>query len=328
MSEVEKADLGVVGLAVVGADLARNAARKGFGVALFNRRGEPPGALMRSHGSEGRFVPSKSLRDFVAPLKTPRIAIVTVAAGKSVDEMVDEIMPHLEPRDILVDAGNSLFTDSQRRVKTCEAKSVRFVGTGVSGGEEGALNGPGMMPGGDWPRKVRGTTTAQAYRRPCCAYIGPDGAGHYVKVLHNGIEYADIQLIAETYDILKSVYGFDASAISDVRARSILISSTSRPRFSVKSTQPASCSWTIFSTGRAEGDRPLDGPIRARGRRSDHRDHRGGLRPPALEPARIALDRGAFSASADVAAQGGARRDRRAPRRALRGQGHRLRAGI
>ena len=149
MSEVEKADLGVVGLAVVGADLARNAARKGFGVALFNRRGEPPGALMRSHGSEGRFVPSKSLPDFVAPLKTPRIAIVTVAAGKSVDEMVDEIMPHLEPRDILVDAGNSLFTDSQRRVKTCEAKSVRFVGTGVSGGEEGALNGPGMMPGGD-----------------------------------------------------------------------------------------------------------------------------------------------------------------------------------
>ena len=178
MSETEKADLGVVGLAVMGANLARNAARKGFGVALFNRHGERTDALMREHGQDGRFVPSKTLADFVASLKTPRIAIIMVKAGKPVDEMIDEIMPHLEPGDILVDAGNSLFTDTQRRVKSCEAKSVRFVGMGVSGGEEGALNGPSMMPGGDRAAYDRlapflDKMAAQAYGRPCCAYIGP-----------------------------------------------------------------------------------------------------------------------------------------------------------
>jgi 6-phosphogluconate dehydrogenase len=223
MSETEKADLGVVGLAVMGANLARNAARKGFGVALFNRHRERTDALTKEHGRDGRFVPSKTLVDFVASLKTPRIAIIMVKAGKPVDELIDEIMPHLEPGDILVDAGNSLFTDTQRRVKTCEAKSIRFVGMGVSGGEEGALNGPSMMPGGDRAAYDRlapflDKMAAEAYGRPCCAYIGTDGAGHYVKMVHNGIEYADMQLIAETYDILKSVYGLDASAIADVFA--------------------------------------------------------------------------------------------------------------
>ena len=224
MSETEKADLGVVGLAVMGANLARNAAHKGFGVALFNRHG---GADRRADAgawaARGGSSPRSPLPDFVASLKTPRIAIIMVKAGKPVDEMIDEIMPHLEPGDILVDAGNSLFTDTQRRVKACEAKGVRFVGMGVSGGEEGALNGPSMMPGGDRAAYDRlapflDKMAAQAYGRPCCAYIGTDGAGHYVKMVHNGIEYADMQLIAETYDILKSVYGLDASAIADVFA--------------------------------------------------------------------------------------------------------------
>jgi 6-phosphogluconate dehydrogenase len=223
MTVGENADLGVVGLAVMGANLARNAASRGFGVALFNRHPERTDALIREHGSEGRFVATKSLPEFVAALKKPRIALVMVQAGKPVDDMIDELMPHLEPDDILIDGGNSLFTDTIRRVKACEAKGVRFVGMGVSGGEEGALKGPSMMPGGDraaYDRIAPYITkmAAQAYGRPCCAYIGPDGAGHYVKMVHNGIEYADMQLIAETYDILKSVYGLPAAAIGDVFA--------------------------------------------------------------------------------------------------------------
>ncbi len=223
MTTTQKADLGVVGLAVMGANLARNAARNGFGVALFNRHGERTDSLIREHGAEGRFVPTKSLAELVTALKAPRIVIVMVKAGKSVDEMIDEIVPLLEPEDVLVDAGNSLFTDTIRRVKTCEAKGVRFVGMGVSGGEEGALKGPSIMPGGDRSAYDRlapllDKMAAQAHGRPCCAYIGPDGAGHYVKMVHNGIEYADMQLIAETYDVLKNVYGLSAAAIGDVFA--------------------------------------------------------------------------------------------------------------
>ena len=224
MTDTPKADLGVLGLAVMGANLARNAASRGFGVALFNRHGERTDALIREHGGEGRFVATKSLPEFIAALKAPRIAIVMVKAGKPVDDMIDELMPHLEPDDILIDAGNSLFSDTVRREKSCkEEKGVRFVGMGVSGGEEGALNGPSMMPGGDpaaYDRIAPFITkmAAQAFGRPCCAHIGPDGAGHYVKMVHNGIEYADMQLIAETYDVLKSVYGLSAGNIGDVFA--------------------------------------------------------------------------------------------------------------
>jgi 6-phosphogluconate dehydrogenase len=220
MTEVQKADLGVLGLAVMGANLARNAARHGFGVALFNRHAERTDVLTREHGGEGRFVPTKSPAEFVAALETPRIVIVLVQAGKPVDDVIDELMPHLEPDDILIDAGNSLFTDTIRRVKLCEAKRIRFVGMGVSGGEEGALEGPSMMPGGDRAAYERiapflTKMAAQAYGQPCCAYIGPDGAGHYVKMVHNGIEYADMQLIAETYDLLKLVYGLSAREIGE-----------------------------------------------------------------------------------------------------------------
>ncbi len=146
-----------------------------------------------------------------------------VQAGKPVDDVIDELMPHLEPDDILVDGGNSLFTDTIRRSKALEAKRIRFVGMGVSGGEEGALHGPSMMPGGDRAAYERiapflTKMAAQYADRPCCAYIGPDGAGHYVKMVHNGIEYADMQLIAETYDLLKTVYGMSAPEIGDAFA--------------------------------------------------------------------------------------------------------------
>ena len=138
-----------------------------------------------------------------------------VKAGKPVDEVIDELLPHLEEGDIIIDGGNSLFTDTARRYKTCEEKKIRFVGMGVSGGEEGALEGPSMMPGGDreaWDRIAPMLTkmAAQVDGTPCCTYIGPQGAGHYVKMVHNGIEYADMQLIAEAYDLMKSVYGLDA----------------------------------------------------------------------------------------------------------------------
>jgi len=223
MAEAQKADLGVLGLAVMGANLARNAAGHGFGVALFNRHAERTDALIHQYGGEGRFIPTRSLAEFVAALKTPRIVIVMVQAGKPVDDIIDELTPHLEPDDILVDAGNSLFTDTIRRARLCEATRIRFVGMGVSGGEEGALKGPSMMPGGEraaYDRIAPFLTkmAAQAAGRSCCAHIGPDGAGHYVKMVHNGIEYADMQLIAETYDLLKSVYGMSAPEIAEAFA--------------------------------------------------------------------------------------------------------------
>ena len=223
MTEAPKADLGVLGLAVMGANLARNAAGHGFAVALYNRHAERTDELMREHGGEGVFVPTKSLAEFVGALRTPRILIVMVKAGKAVDDIIDELAPHLEPDDILIDAGNSLFSDTVRRTKACAARRIRFVGMGVSGREEGALKGPSMMPGCDRAAYERiapflTKMAAQASGRPCCALIGPDGAGHYVKMVHNGIEYADMQLIAETYDILKSLYGLTAKEIGDVFA--------------------------------------------------------------------------------------------------------------
>ena len=183
-----KADLGVVGLAVMGANLARNAARHGFGVALFNRHSARTDALMRDHGGEGRFYPAKSLAEFVATLSSPRIVIVMVKAGKPVDDMIDELLPLLDRGDILIDAGNSLFSDSARRTESLRAKGVEFVGMGVSGGEQGALEGPSMMPGCEPAAYARiapflDKMAAQAGGRPCCARIGPGGAGHYVKMV-------------------------------------------------------------------------------------------------------------------------------------------------
>ena len=214
-------DLGVMGLAVMGANLARNAARKGFGVALFNRHGDKTDQLVREFGHEGRFTPTKDLPAFVAALAKPRVIIIMVKAGKPVDDVIDELVPHLDPDDIIIDGGNSLFTDTNRRFESLKAKNIRFVGMGVSGGEEGALEGPSMMPGGEreaWDRIAPMVTkmAAQVDGTPCCTYIGPGGAGHYVKMVHNGIEYADMQLITEAYDLLKTVYGLEAPAMSEI----------------------------------------------------------------------------------------------------------------
>ncbi len=218
------ADIGVVGLAVMGANLARNAARNGFGVALFNRHFERTETLIREHGAEGRFTSTRTPAEFVAALAKPRVALIMVQAGGAVDETIAELIEHLEPDDIIVDGGNSLFTDTSRRFKACAAKGVRFIGMGVSGGEEGALLGPSMMPGGEraaYERIAPMVTkmAAQVDGQPCCVYIGPEGAGHYVKMVHNGIEYADMQLIAEAYDLMRTLYGMNAAAVSDVFAK-------------------------------------------------------------------------------------------------------------
>ncbi|MBV8703990.1 MAG: NADP-dependent phosphogluconate dehydrogenase, partial [Acetobacteraceae bacterium] len=208
----------------MGANLARNAARKGFGVALYNRHGARTDELVREFGHEGRFTPAKTLQDFVAALSKPRVVIIMVKAGNPVDEVIDDLAPLLEPGDIIVDGGNSLFTDTNRRFEGLRERRLRFIGMGVSGGEEGALEGPSMMPGGERDAYARiepmvTRMAAQVQGTPCCTYIGPAGAGHYVKMVHNGIEYADMQLIAEAYDLFKTVYGLEAPAIADIFER-------------------------------------------------------------------------------------------------------------
>jgi len=219
----ELADIGVMGLAVMGANLARNAARKGFGVAVYNRHGGRTDELIDNYGSEGRFFPAKQVADFVAQIARPRPIIIMVKAGKPVDEVIEELIPHLDEGDIIIDGGNSLFTDTNRRFHYLTEKKLRFIGMGVSGGEEGALEGPSMMPGGTREAYARiepivTKMAAQVDGEPCCTYIGTEGSGHFVKMVHNGIEYADMQLITEAYDLFKTVYGLDAGAISKIFA--------------------------------------------------------------------------------------------------------------
>jgi 6-phosphogluconate dehydrogenase len=219
-----EATFGVTGLAVMGANLARNIARRGITVAVHNRTAEKAHELVRDFGREGTFVASDDIPSFVASIKRPRAILMMVKAGKPVDDVIAEILPHLEAGDVLIDGGNSYFGDTQRRAKDIEARGFRFIGAGVSGGEEGALEGPSIMPGGtpegyDIVAPILTQIAAQVDGEPCCTYIGSDGAGHYVKMVHNGIEYADMQLIAEAYDILKQMLHLDASTIGDVFER-------------------------------------------------------------------------------------------------------------
>jgi 6-phosphogluconate dehydrogenase len=208
MSEAT-ADIGVTGLAVMGRNLARNLARHGHTVALHNRTAERTRALVAEHGGEGAFVASESLTDFVASLKRPRAVIVMVKAGGPTDAVIDELVPLLEAGDIVIDCGNAHFADTRRREAALREHGLHFVGAGVSGGEEGALLGPSIMPGGSAESYQRlgpifESIAAQVDGTPCCVHVGPDGAGHFVKMVHNGIEYADMQLIAEAYDLLRA----------------------------------------------------------------------------------------------------------------------------
>jgi 6-phosphogluconate dehydrogenase len=207
-----KADIGVTGLAVMGSNLARNFARHGYTVALHNRTQARTDGLVAEHGQEGHFVPSSSTEDFVAALQPPRRVVVMVQAGPATDAVVDDLAAHLEPGDMILDGGNAHFVDTRRRESTLRDRGLHFVGTGISGGEVGALEGPSIMPGGsDEAYASLGplleTIAAQVDGTPCCTHVGPDGAGHFVKMVHNGIEYSDMQLIAESYDLLRQALG-------------------------------------------------------------------------------------------------------------------------
>ncbi|MEA2481849.1 MAG: 6-phosphogluconate dehydrogenase, partial [Thermoleophilaceae bacterium] len=213
--------IGVTGLAVMGANLARNIARRGVPIAVHNRTPARTREFMEQYSGEGDFTAAESLEDFVAALERPRRVIVMVKAGGPVDGVIDDLTPLLEEGDIVIDAGNSHFADTRRRTEACRERGLRFLGTGVSGGEEGALNGPSIMPGGEKDayaevEEVFTTIAAQVDDTPCCTYSGPAGAGHYVKMVHNGIEYADMQLIAEAYDLLRHGVGLSVKDLAGI----------------------------------------------------------------------------------------------------------------
>lgn len=217
----QKAAVGVTGLGVMGSNLARNIARHGYRTAVHNRSFHRTETLMRNHGDEGDFVPSETMADFVESLETPRTVISMVQAGPATDAVIEELIPLLDPGDIIVDAGNSHFPDTIRREAALSERGIHFVGMGVSGGEEGALNGPSIMPGGtresyETLGPIVETIAAEVEGIPCCTYVGPGGAGHFVKMVHNGIEYADMQLIAEAYDLLRQGLGASATEISQI----------------------------------------------------------------------------------------------------------------
>jgi 6-phosphogluconate dehydrogenase len=215
------AQIGVTGLAVMGRNLARNLARHGHTVALHNRTASRTHDLVAAHGDEGSFVPSDSMAGFVASLERPRRVVIMVKAGAGTDAVIDELAEHLEPGDIVLDGGNAHFADTRRREARLRELGLHFMGTGISGGEEGALNGPSIMPGGSEEAYAAAgplleSIAAQVDGTPCCTHIGPDGAGHFVKMVHNGIEYADMQLIAEAYDLLRSGAGLAPGQIADI----------------------------------------------------------------------------------------------------------------
>ncbi|MFP5260542.1 MAG: NAD(P)-binding domain-containing protein, partial [Blastocatellia bacterium] len=204
----ELAKIGMVGLAVMGENLALNIARNGFPIAVFNRdTTKVDRFLERAEGKQ--VIGAYSIQDFVNSLETPRKIILLVKAGKPVDDVIEQLKPFLGPGDIIIDGGNSFFQDTRRREKELKAEGFNFIGSGVSGGESGALWGPSLMPGGDRAayeqiRPIWEAIAAKVDDGPCVTYVGPDGAGHFVKMVHNGIEYGDMQLIAESYDIMRN----------------------------------------------------------------------------------------------------------------------------
>ncbi len=212
---------GLTGLATMGANLARNVAHHAIPVAVHNRTTSRMQNFVEEHGHEGPISGHESVQGWIGSLALPRVVMSLVQAGAATDAVIDEIVPHLDRGDIVIDGGNAHFRDTQRRHAALAERGLHFLGVGVSGGEEGALKGPSIMPGGDrepydeWVRPIFETIAANVHGTPCCAYVGPDGAGHFVKMVHNGIEYADMQLIAESYDLLRNGAGLEVPEIAD-----------------------------------------------------------------------------------------------------------------
>jgi 6-phosphogluconate dehydrogenase len=215
------AQIGVTGLAVMGRNLARNFARNGYTVAVHNRTPARTRALIEQFGDEGAFVAAQSPQELVAALERPRRLLIMVKAGDPTDAVIEEFAPLLEDGDIIIDGGNAHFADTRRREKALRERGIHFVGSGVSGGEEGALHGPSIMPGGSAESyaalgPMLEKISAHVDGEPCCTHIGTDGAGHFVKMVHNGIEYADMQLIAEAYHLLREVAGYSPAEIAEI----------------------------------------------------------------------------------------------------------------
>jgi 6-phosphogluconate dehydrogenase len=215
---------GVIGLAVMGENLALNVERNGFPIAVYNRTPEKTDAFMHTRAQGKNVKAAYSLEEFVNLLERPRKILIMVKAGAPVDAVIDQLRPLLDEGDIIIDGGNSLYDDTARRTRELEPAGFRFIGMGVSGGEEGALNGPSLMPGGtkssyEYLEPILTKIAAQVEDGPCVTYIGPGGAGHYVKMVHNGIEYGDMQLIAEAYDLLKSVLGLNHNRLHEIFAQ-------------------------------------------------------------------------------------------------------------
>ncbi|WP_293146305.1 MULTISPECIES: decarboxylating NADP(+)-dependent phosphogluconate dehydrogenase [unclassified Microcoleus] len=218
-----KQNFGLIGLAVMGENLALNVESRGFSVAVYNRTAAKTDEFMAKRAPGKNIVATKTLAEFVEALERPRRILVMVQAGKAVDAVIDQLKPMLDPNDMIIDGGNSLYDDTERRTKDLEAAGLGFVGMGISGGEEGALNGASLMPGGTLAaykelEPILTKIAAQVDDGPCVTFIGPGGAGHYVKMVHNGIEYGDMQLIAEAYDLLKNVGGLSGQELQEVFA--------------------------------------------------------------------------------------------------------------
>src|SRR2546425_7191954 len=219
-----KADIALIGLAVMGQNLVLNMNDHGYRVVAYNRTVSKVDEFLAKEAKNTNVLGAHSIEEMVGLLKKPRRIMLMVKAGKPVDELIEQLIPHLEPGDIIIDGGNSLFEDTNRRVKDLETKGLLYVGTGVSGGEEGARHGPSIMPGGSpaaWPH-VKSIFQAIAAKvedgAPCCDWVGENGAGHYVKMVHNGIEYGDMELICEAYNVLKTGLGLSADQIHQVFA--------------------------------------------------------------------------------------------------------------
>jgi 6-phosphogluconate dehydrogenase len=217
---MKKADIGLIGLAVMGENLVLNMESKGFTVAVYNRSIDKVDKFIAGRGAGKNFIGCHSIAELCSNLERPRKVMMLVKAGAPVDDFIEQIIPHLEPGDIIIDGGNSHFPDTIRRTKYVESKGLLFIGTGVSGGEEGALLGPSMMPGGSptaWPavKTIFQAVAAKVDGEPCCDWVGENGAGHFVKMVHNGIEYGDMQIICEAYQIMKELLGMTADEMHD-----------------------------------------------------------------------------------------------------------------
>lgn len=221
---MEQSAIGLVGLAVMGENLALNMERHGFSVSVYNRTSERTRALVEGRARGKKIHATYDIAEFVRSLARPRRIFLMVKAGSPVDDMIAQIRPYLEPGDVVMDGGNSFFHDTNRRSKDLEAAGLHYFGVGVSGGEAGALEGPCIMPGGTraaYPlvEPILTTIAAKVSDGPCCAYMGPGSAGHYVKMVHNGCEYGVMQLIAESYDVLRTTFGFSAGKLADIFAQ-------------------------------------------------------------------------------------------------------------